>query len=65
LDEKSRLLDLDDAFPGTGPDLPHALGHFSGEVEQWLGMRRILAFEHCRFAFIPGPPDLGIKLYAA
>jgi hypothetical protein len=65
LDETGKLLDVDDAFPGVCPDLPNPLHHFSSKVEQSLGMRRILAFEHCRFAFIPGPPDLGIKLYAA
>src|SRR5579864_210516 len=62
LDEGYGLLDLNDPFGRGRFDLLDSFRNPAREVEQWLGMRRSLTFEHSRLALVPGLANLGIKL---
>src|SRR6185437_7333599 len=65
LDERRSLLDLNHPSGCTGADLLYPLCNPVCEVEQLLGVRRVLTFQHRWFALIARATDLRIELDAA
>src|SRR6185437_13227649 len=65
LDEGSSLLDLNHPGGRGRTNLLYALCNPVREVEQLFRVRRVLAFQHSRFALISRAADLRIELDAA